>query len=67
VASREAAIEALTGAHLGRVLSCEIIAHRAPTPWHVAFLTAAPPTGHCRLPLPVVAETPILVMSFAAP
>jgi hypothetical protein len=26
VASREAAIEALTGAHAGRVLSCEIIA-----------------------------------------
>src|SRR5918996_123108 len=31
VASREAAIEALTGAHAGRVLSCEIIAIRAPT------------------------------------
>jgi hypothetical protein len=32
VASREAAIEALTGAHAGRVLSCEIIANRVPTP-----------------------------------
>jgi hypothetical protein len=32
VASREAAIEALTGAHAGRVLSCEIIATRVPTP-----------------------------------
>jgi hypothetical protein len=32
VASREAAIEALTGAHAGRVLSCEIIAIRVPTP-----------------------------------
>jgi hypothetical protein len=31
VASREAAIEALTGAHAGRVLSCEIIAIRVPT------------------------------------
>ena len=31
VASREAAIEALTGAHAGRVLSCEIIATGVPT------------------------------------
>src|SRR3954447_23803717 len=30
VASREAAIEALTGAHAGRVLSCEIIATGVP-------------------------------------
>jgi RNA-directed DNA polymerase len=32
VASREAAIEALTGAHAGMVLSREIIAIRVPTP-----------------------------------
>jgi hypothetical protein len=31
VASRKAAIEALTGAHTGRVWSCEIIAIRVPT------------------------------------
>jgi len=31
MASREATIEALTGAHAGRVLSCEIIATRVPT------------------------------------
>ena len=31
VASRKAAIEALTGAHAGRVLSCEIIATGVPT------------------------------------
>jgi hypothetical protein len=31
VASREAAIEALAGAHAGRVLSCEIIATGVPT------------------------------------
>ena len=31
MASREAAIEALTGAHVGRVLSCEIIAIGVPT------------------------------------
>jgi hypothetical protein len=31
MASREAAIEALTGAHAGRVLSCEIIATGVPT------------------------------------
>ena len=36
VASREAAIEALTGAPAGRVLSCEIIASGVPTPYHVA-------------------------------
>jgi hypothetical protein len=32
VANRKVAIEALTGAHAGRVLSCEIIAIRVPTP-----------------------------------
>ena len=32
MASRKAAIEALTEAHAGRVLSCEIIATRVPTP-----------------------------------
>jgi hypothetical protein len=36
VASREAAIEALTGAHVGRVLSCEIIEIRVPTLCHEA-------------------------------
>ena len=36
VASREAAIEALTGAQAGRVLSCEIIASGVPTPCHEA-------------------------------
>ena len=36
VASREAAIEALTGAHAGRVLSCEIIATGVPTPFSMA-------------------------------
>ena len=36
VASRKAAIEALTGAHAGRVLSCEIIAIGVPTPFSVA-------------------------------
>src|SRR5215472_15723018 len=35
VANRKVAIEALTGAHAGRVLSCEIIATRVPTPCHV--------------------------------
>jgi hypothetical protein len=34
--SRKAAIEALTGAPAGRVLSCEIIASGVPTPYHVA-------------------------------
>jgi hypothetical protein len=34
VASRKAAIEALTGAHAGRVLSCEIIATGVPTSYH---------------------------------
>jgi hypothetical protein len=34
VASRKATIEALTGAPVGRVLSCEIIASRVPTPYH---------------------------------
>jgi hypothetical protein len=32
VADRKVAIEALTGVHAGRVLSCEIIATRVPTP-----------------------------------
>src|SRR6188508_2148941 len=36
VASREAAIEALTGAHAGRVLSCEIIATGVPTSFRMA-------------------------------
>ena len=36
VVGRKAAIEALTGAHAGRVLSCEIIATGAPTPYHEA-------------------------------
>ena len=36
VASRKATTEALTGAPVGRVLSCEIIATRVPTPYHVA-------------------------------
>ena len=36
VASREAAIEALTGAHAGRVLSCEIIATGVPTLFRMA-------------------------------
>src|SRR3984885_7222566 len=36
VASRKAAIEALTGAHAGRVLSCEIIATGVPTSFRMA-------------------------------
>jgi RNA-directed DNA polymerase len=36
VASREAAIEALTGAHAGRVSSCEIIATGVPTSFSMA-------------------------------
>jgi hypothetical protein len=36
MASREAAIEALTGAHAGRVLSCEIIATGVPTLFRLA-------------------------------
>ena len=36
MASRKAAIEALTGAHAGRVLSCEIIATGVPTPFSKA-------------------------------
>ncbi len=36
VASRKATIEALTGAPVGRVLSCEIIASRVPTSYLVA-------------------------------
>ena len=36
VASRKATTEALTGAQAGRVLSCEIIASRVPTSYHVA-------------------------------
>src|SRR2546422_8797750 len=35
VASRKATIEALTGAHVGRALSCEIIASGVPTSYHV--------------------------------
>jgi hypothetical protein len=45
VASREAAIEALTGAHAGRVLSCEIIATRVPT----SFRMAEGNTGGCAI------------------
>jgi hypothetical protein len=47
VASREAAIEALTGAHAGRVLSCEIIAIRVPTSFRMA-------EGNTTDPLPAV-------------
>ena len=36
VASREAAIEALTGVHAGRVSSCEIIATGVPTSFSMA-------------------------------
>src|SRR5271167_85457 len=36
VASRKAAIEALTGAHAGRALSCEIIATGVPTSFRMA-------------------------------
>jgi hypothetical protein len=36
VASRKAATEALTGAHAGRVLSCEIIATGVPTSFRMA-------------------------------
>ena len=36
VVGRKASIEALTGAQAGRVLSCEIIASRVPTSYHVA-------------------------------
>ena len=36
VASREVAIEALTGGSAGRVLSCEIIATGVPTPFSMA-------------------------------
>ena len=36
VASRKATIEALTGAHAGRALSCEIIATRVPTSFNKA-------------------------------
>src|SRR5713101_3924592 len=36
VASRKATTEALTGAHVGRVSSCEIIASGVPTPYHEA-------------------------------
>ena len=36
MASRKATIEALTGAHAGRVLSCEIIATGVPTPFSKA-------------------------------
>ena len=43
MASREGAIEALTGAHAGRVLSCEIIATRVPT----SFRMEEGNTGGC--------------------
>jgi hypothetical protein len=43
VAGRKATIEALTGAHAGRVLSCEIIATRVPT----SFRRAEGNTGGC--------------------
>src|ERR1700731_2428710 len=43
VASRKATIEALTGAHAGWVLSCEIIATRVPT----SFRMAEGNTGGC--------------------
>ncbi len=36
VSSRKATIEALTGAHAGRVLSCEIIATSVPTSFRMA-------------------------------
>ena len=36
VADRKVAIEALTGAHAGRVLSCEIIATSVPTSFRMA-------------------------------
>jgi hypothetical protein len=36
VANRKATIEALTGAHAGRALSCEIIATRVPTSFRMA-------------------------------
>jgi hypothetical protein len=45
VVGREAAIEALTGAHAGRVLSCEIIAIRVPT----SFRMAEGNTGGCTI------------------
>jgi hypothetical protein len=45
VASREAAIEALTGARAGRVLSCEIIATRVPT----SFCMAEGNIGGCAI------------------
>jgi hypothetical protein len=45
VASREAAIEALTGVHAGRVLSCEIIATGVPT----LFRMAEGNTGGCAI------------------
>ena len=43
MASREAAIEALTGVHVGRVWSCEIIATRVPA----SFSKAEGKTGGC--------------------
>ena len=45
VASRKTAIEALTGAHAGWVLSCEIIATRVPT----SFGVAEGNTGGCAI------------------
>src|SRR5256885_9215546 len=45
VSSRKATIEALTGAHAGWVLSCEIIATRVPT----LFNYAEGNTGRCAI------------------
>jgi hypothetical protein len=45
VASRKATIEALTGAHAGRTLSCELIATGAPT----SFRKAEGNTGGCAI------------------
>src|SRR5215472_11265805 len=45
MASREAAIEAFTGAHAGSVLSCEIIATGVPT----SFRMAEGNTGGCAI------------------
>ena len=45
VADRKVAIEALTGAYAGRVLSCEIIAIGGPTP----FSMAEGNTGGCAI------------------
>src|SRR6266496_6647331 len=42
VASRKATTEALTGAHVGRALRCEIIAFGVPTSYHVTEGHTAP-------------------------